>query len=141
MITEIKNYSDYSPTLRSGIHLTISSSLIFIIMNLQESIRRILREETNFMRIIMRRFPPERLESEFQDSLNYVSKIFLSSYSADSKKLTKKQFIWMVIQDLIDGIELTRILPADLEWMRDVQNSLTEHYIERITSMYNVLKK
>ena len=110
-------------------------------MNLQENIRRILREETNFMRILMRRFSQERLDSEFQNSLNYVSKIFLSSYSADSKKLTKKQFIWMVIQDLIDGIELTRILPADLEWMRGVHNSLTEYYIERITSMYNVLKK
>ena len=89
----------------------------------------------------MRRFSPERLESEFQDSLNYVSRSFLLSYKADSKKLTKKQFIWMVIQDLIDGLNLTRILPADLDWMRDVQNSLSEHYKDRISSMYNVLKK
>ena len=47
----------------------------------------------------------------------------------------------MVIQDLIDGLNLTRILPADLDWMRDVQNSLSEHYKDRISSMYNVLKK
>ena len=109
-------------------------------MNLQENIRRILREETNFVRILMRRFSQERLDSEFQNSLNYVSKIFLSSYSADSKKLTKKQFIWMVIQDLIDGIELTRILPDGFQYEM-VDTILTEYYIERITSMYNVLKK
>lgn len=110
-------------------------------MNLQENIQRILREETNFIRIIMRRFSQERLESEFQDSLNYVSRTFLLTYKSDSKKLTKKQFIWMVIQDLIDGLNLTRILPADLDWMKGVQNSLSEYYRDRITTMYNVLKK
>jgi len=110
-------------------------------MSSKETIRRIIKEETNFMRIIMRRFPPERLDSEFQDSLNYISKMFLKNYKANPRKLTKEEFKFMVIRDLIDGLELRRILPTDIQWLEEVEKSLSEHFKDRISSMYNVLKK
>jgi hypothetical protein len=47
----------------------------------------------------------------------------------------------MVIIDFIDGIELKRYLPNDVEWHDKILNGLMEQYKDRISSMYNVLKK
>ena len=110
-------------------------------MNLQENIRRVLKEETNFMRLVLRRVSPERLESEFKDSLDFISKMFLRNYKANSRKLSEYEFTRMVIIDFMDGIELKRYLPNDVEWYGEILNGLMEQYKDRISSMYNVLKK
>ena len=48
-------------------------------MSSKETIIRIIKEETNFMRLVLRRVLPERLESEFEDSLHFISKMFLNN--------------------------------------------------------------
>jgi hypothetical protein len=108
---------------------------------IQEHIRRILKEETNFMRLVLRRVSPKRLEIEFKDSLDFISKMFLTNYKANSRKLSEYEFTRMVIIDFIDGIELKRYLPNDVEWYDKILNGLMEQYKDRISSMYNVLKK
>jgi hypothetical protein len=108
---------------------------------IQEHIRRILKEETNFMRLVLRRVSPKRLEIEFKDSLDFISKMFLTNYKANSRKLSEYGFTRMVIIDFIDGIELKRYLPNDVEWHDKILNGLMEQYKDRISSMYNVLKK
>lgn len=113
-------------------------------MSLQENIRKVLREETDFIRVIARRLPPkkiEKMDKEFNSSLNYISKLFLKNFKSDSRKLSEKEFTRMVIIDLITLLELRQYLPDDVEWYEDVIKSLTKHYKERISSMYNVLKK
>ena len=110
-------------------------------MNLQENIRRILKEETNFIRLVLRRVLPERLESEFEDSLNFISEMFLRNYKANPRKLSEYEFTRMVIIDFMDAIELKRYLPNGVEWHDKILNGLMEQYKDRISSMYNVLKK
>ena len=110
-------------------------------MSSKETIRRIIKEETNFMRLVLRRVLPERLESEFEDSLNFISKMFLRNYKANPRKLSEYQFTRMVIIDFMDGVELKRYLPNDVEWYDEILNGLMEQYKDRISSMYNVLKK
>jgi hypothetical protein len=110
-------------------------------MNLQEHIRKVLKEETNIMRMVSRRLPPGIMDKEFESALKYVSRIFLLNFKGNSSKLSKKEFTRMVGIDLIDGLDLRNILPKDVEWYDDALKGLTEHYKERISSMYNVLKK
>ena len=47
----------------------------------------------------------------------------------------------MVIIDLITLLDLRHHLPEDVEWYEDVVKGLTNHYEERMSSMYKVLKK
>jgi len=110
-------------------------------MNLQENIRRILKEETNNIKMVLRRVLPERLESEFEDSLNFISEMFLTNYKANPRKLSEYNFTRMVIIDFMDAIELKRYLPNDVEWYDEVLNGLMKQYKDRISSMYNILKK
>ena len=113
-------------------------------MNLQEQIRKVLREETSIMKMILRRLPPEKLENmdqEFVHSLNYISKLFLKNFKGNPRKLTEKEFTRMVMIDLITLLGLRQYLPDDVEWYEDVVKGLSEHYEKRISSMYRVLKK
>ena len=119
---------------------------IFITMNLQEHIRIVLKEETDYMRVLLRRMPQEnidKMDKEFDSSLNYIGSLFIKSYNSDPKKLSLYQFTRMVIQDLIGLLDirhtLRHYLPED--WFEDVMVGLSKHYKKRITSMYNVLKR
>ena len=117
---------------------------IFISMNLQESIIRILREETNYLRMLSRRLPDydkEKMDKEFNSSLNYISKIFIRNYKSDSTKLSLHEFTRMIITDLITLLEIRHYFPNDVEWYEDLVKDLSKHYQKRITSMYNVLKR
>ena len=117
---------------------------IFINMNLQESIIRILREETNYLRMLSRRLPDydkEKMDKEFNSSLNYISKIFIRNYKSDSTKLSLHEFTRMIITDLITLLEIRHYFPNDVEWYEDLVKDLSKHYQKRITSMYNVLKR
>jgi hypothetical protein len=113
-------------------------------MNLQEQIKRILKEETNSMNMILRRLPADKLEKmddEFNSSLNYMSGVFLKNYKADPDELPLTQFTRMVIVDLVTLLELRRYLPNDVELYEDVIKKLSIRYKKRITSRYKVLKK
>ena len=110
-------------------------------MNLQESIRRILREETNFLNAILRRIDPEKLDEEFESSLNYISKLFVKNYKSDPRQLSEQEFTRMIGIDLIQILDFRNIFPNDIEWYEDAIKTITKHYKKRIRSMYNVLKK
>ena len=117
---------------------------IFISMNLQESIIRILREETNYLRMLSRRLPDydkEKMDKEFNSSLNYISKMFIKNYKSDPAKLSIHEFTRMVMVDFISILQVRRYLPDDVEWYEDLVKGLSKHYQKRITSMYNVLKR
>ena len=47
----------------------------------------------------------------------------------------------MVIIDMITSLQLRVYLPDDIEWYEGVVDGLSRMYQEKITSMYNVLKK
>ena len=113
-------------------------------MNLQEHIRKVLQEETNYLRMLIRRLPTEILENiekDFNSSLNYISKLFIKKYNSDPNSLSEHQFAKMVIMDFISMIRVRHYLPDDIEWKDDLTNELTEKYKDRIKSMYRVLKK
>jgi len=113
-------------------------------MNLQEHIRKVLQEETNYLRMLLRRLPPEALENidgVFNSSLNYISKIFIKNYKSHPNKLSERNFGKMVITDFISLMEARHYLPDDIQWRDDLTNELTEKYKGRIKSMYRVTKK
>ncbi len=62
-------------------------------MKLQEHIRKVLREETNIIRKILRRLPIEKMDYEFKSSLNYVSSIFLKNFKGNPRKLKPKKVV------------------------------------------------
>jgi hypothetical protein len=113
-------------------------------MNLQEHIRKVLQEETNYLRMLLRRLPTETLENidkEFDSSLNYISKIFIKNYKSHPNKLSERNFEKMVITDFISIIGVRNYLPDDIQWSDDLTNELIKMYKGRIKSMYRVLKK
>ena len=114
-------------------------------MNLQEHIRKVLKEETNYIRMMLRRLPSKTLKNmdeEFGSSLHYISKIFIKSYKSDPGLLSEQEFSRMVIMDLLTSLSVRRYL-YDTEMSEEIIDSLTEHltkhFQKRITSMYNVL--
>jgi hypothetical protein len=112
--------------------------------NLQEHKRRVLQEETNYLRMITRRLPPYQLydlDKDFRSSLNYISKMFVNQYKAKSSNLSEKEFIRAVIVDLITIIELRRYFPDNVEWYENSVDALSKHYQKRIKQMYKALKR
>jgi RNA processing factor Prp31 len=105
-------------------------------MNVQESIRRILREETNMMRMILRRVPIEVLDNEFYESLEMLEDMA----TRRQKFCQRDNYIYTVITILMDGIhhELYSTTPKDSEWYEDVFNSLKNHYMDKILERHNL---
>jgi|APGre2960657404_1045060.scaffolds.fasta_scaffold05211_5 hypothetical protein len=114
-------------------------------MNLQEQIRKVLKEETNYIRMMLRRIPSrilEKMDEEFGSSLHYVSKIFIKSFKSDPGLLTEEEFSRMVIMDLLTSLSVRQYFyggEMSEEIIDGLAKQLTKHYQERITSMYNVL--
>jgi len=110
-------------------------------MNLQEHIRKVLKEETNGMNIILRRVPPKiskRIDDEFISILDHVSRSFQDGfkYGTNPKKLTLSNFKIIILKSLITGLKLTDYLPEDLSWP-----ILYAHYVDRIESRYEDIEK
>ena len=110
-------------------------------MNLQENIRRILREETIDIITILRRVRPSVLEKEFEESLDMASDNLFYRIRNGKGVIDLKSFIEVTTSILIDGIhsELYNTLPEDVQWYQDVQESLKEYYRDRIKVRYNKL--
>jgi len=111
--------------------------------NLQESIRRILKEETNRMNAILRRVPHDDLEREFKESLNMSSNMLLNLNRNDGGIMTLKRFIDVTTSVLMDGIhyEIYSTMPLESQWYDEVIESLKKHYKHRIGVRYNQLIK
>ena len=110
-------------------------------MNLQEHIIRILREETNHIRTIVRRIPvdkSERMDEEFISILDQASRSFQDGfkYGTNPEKLTLSNFKMVVLKSLMNVLRIRKYLPDDISWP-----ILYKHYVDRIESRYNEIKK
>jgi len=111
-------------------------------MNLQEKIRRILKEEVRLIPLIRRRISPNHLEQEFSESLDSASGVMHSLFKNNNDIMNIERFTYMVISMLIDSIhyEIHSTTPENSQWYDKVFNSLKEHYKDRIDSRYNLLQ-
>jgi hypothetical protein len=107
-------------------------------MNLQENIRRILREELSAR--IKRRLSIDEMENEFLESFEGAYRLtkdrkVLSSHFLD-------ELIYTTITFMMDGMHyrLYSTLPEDEFWYDDIHQELQNHYRDRIMQMYNERK-
>ena len=109
-------------------------------MNLQENIRKVLREETNTLTMILRRVNSDDLEREFEESLDMASTWFLN-LTFNGLAVNLNRFIDVTTSILIDGIhhDLYSTLPEDVQWYEDVKETLKEYYRDRIKVTYKRL--
>ena len=110
-------------------------------MNLQENIRKVLREENSLLPMIRRRVQQDDLEREFRESLDMASEMLDRSYQANNGVMSLDRFIEMTVSILIDGIhyEIYSTMPEDSEWYDKVKESLTKHFKHRIGVRYDQL--
>ena len=110
-------------------------------MNLKESIRRILREETIDITTILRRVHTNDLEREFSESLDMASNMFFNLNKNGGGSMNLKRFIDITTSILMDGIhhDLYMSLPFEYEWYNEVQKILKEFYKDRIEVRYKKL--
>jgi hypothetical protein len=110
-------------------------------MNLQEQTKKVLKEETNRINIILRRLPAdkiEKMEEEFTSILNQASESFQDKfkYGTDPLIPTLFNFKILVLKSLMIMLEIKNYLPEDLAWP-----ILYAHYVDRIESRYEEIKK
>ena len=112
-------------------------------MNLQESIRRVLREETNLIKMILRRVQHDDLEREFEESLDATSNNVFNLIKNGGGVMPLDRFIDITISRLIDRIhyELYSTTPEDSVWYNEVRDSLKDYYKHRIGVRYTQIKK
>ena len=110
-------------------------------MNLQENIRRILKEETDYLRMIRRRVPHDDLEREFEESLDATSTNLFYLIKNGGGVMPLGRFITITVSRLIDRIhyEIYSTTPEDSVWYFDVFNSLIDYYKDRIEVRYKKL--
>ena len=110
-------------------------------MNLQESIRRILREEIGLNTIIRRRVLYDDLEREFEESLEMSSNMLRNKYKNSGEILTLERFIDVTTSILMDGIhyEIYSSMPADYQWYGEAVESLKNYFRDRIENKYRTL--
>ena len=110
-------------------------------MNLQETIRRILREESKPILMIRRRIPNDELEREFSESLDMSSNMLRNVNNGSGEIMSLNRFIDVTVSILIDGIhyELYSTMPEDSQWYGDAIESLKDYYKDRIKSRYKKL--
>ena len=102
-------------------------------MNLQENIRRILRESTFFLR----RIDMSLMEKEFYENLNYATSIFLERYN-EGETTTFSKFKKRVLDYLIDNYhsELTNGGENDYPF-DEVYEFLSNHFHNKIKDRYD----
>jgi hypothetical protein len=107
-------------------------------MKLKESIRRILKEETKLISLILRRVEIDKLNEEFNESLDHSSDMFFRD-----PEMTLDMFTHIVISMTIDGIhhDIHSRMPEDSQWYNDVFNSLKNYYKKQIKHRYNQLSE
>ena len=105
-------------------------------MRLQESIRIILREETNISLFIRRRVTEDKLEEGFNDGLKYGEEFFQKYPLLKMKEY--RELVMNVVMDHIHG-ELSNWGTRDFPY-GDVRNYLTDRFIDRIRENYEELE-
>ena len=110
-------------------------------MNLQESIRRILREESKLSLLIRRRVPHDDLEREFEESLDMSSNMLRNKYNNSGEILSLERFIDVTTSILMDGIhyDIYSTTPNEYQWYDDVVENLKNYFRNRIVNRYRKL--
>ena len=101
-------------------------------MSQKETIRRILKEETKLIPVILRRVEIDKLNEQFNESLEHTSDMFFRD-----PEMTLDMFTHIVISMTIDGIhyDIHSTTHEDSQWYDDVFNSLKEEDIHKIIYM------
>jgi len=109
--------------------------------DINESIRKILREENSLIPMIRRRVPHDDLEREFKESLDMSSNMLLNLNRNDGGIMDLKRFIDVTTSVLMDGIhyEIYSTMPLESQWYDEVIESLKKHYKHRIEVRYDQL--
>lgn len=114
-------------------------------MNLQESIRRILKEETKLNPMILRRISIDELETEFAKSLEDIKYRYERYYGTLDLDYEEGLRIYtrFTILELIERIHwyIHSTTPDNAFWYDDVFKSLKDYYQHRIESQYRIIKK
>jgi len=104
-------------------------------MNLQETIRRVLREELSPR--IRRRLSYNEMENEFLESFEFAygltkKRKVLSTHFLD-------ELIYTTVTVMMDSLHwrFVSTLPEDEFWYDDIHQELENHYRDRIIQMYN----
>ena len=110
-------------------------------MNLQESIRRILREETRLSTFILRRLDFDSLDNIFNNVLKHTTELQIKNYKNLNYKGNLTAFINVTISKLIKEIEHQFYdSPADKNWFNNLFNYLKNIYSDRIKQVYDTIE-
>ena len=103
-------------------------------MNLQENIRRILREETHLSTFIRRRVPIDELEQEFNEAIIYATDLYKRKYGHLEGSEGLREFRRLTLVVLMDGIHwmLHSTTNEDRNWYQEALDDLELYYKDRI---------
>jgi hypothetical protein len=106
-------------------------------MNLQEQIRKVLRETVNESLFFRRRVDFDLLDKEFYENLNYVTNIFLERYN-EGQRFNMSQFKTVVLNYLMDNYhgELSNWGLEDYPY-DEIHEYLSEYFHNKIEDKYN----
>jgi hypothetical protein len=105
-------------------------------MSLQESIRRILKEETQIPSIIRRRVPAKDIEKVFKFSLDDNFRWFLNHDTS----IEFEAFAKNVIDGMITLIEQEYFNDDTRIYFEEIRNPLIKQYYHRIKARHNKIK-
>jgi len=101
---------------------------------IQESIRRILREETRLSTFIRRRVPIDELEQEFNEAIIYATDLYKRKYGHLEGSEGLREFRRLTLAVLMDGIHwmLHSTTNEDRNWYQEALDDLELYYKDRI---------
>jgi hypothetical protein len=103
-------------------------------MNLQEQIRKVLREETNpTMRRILRRAHPEKMEKIFRDGLDTMTQRYIQNIH-NWNAMTFDKFKNSIVSYLIVDVctKYVDVCYGNGDFYNQVWDFLSDHYSDRI---------
>lgn len=119
-----------------------TSNSIYDYMNLKETIRKVLKEESKVPFFIRRRVDEEELNREFFESLSSVTAWFFREAKSKDNQMTFDRFRYLTTSMLMDGIHwrLYSSIDDDIQWYDDVFKTLMDHFEDRMKERYDEIK-
>ena len=111
-------------------------------MNLKESIRRILKEETKKLpAFIRRRVSEEDIKEEFESSLDSAREMFQREYSRVGTKPDLDRYKYVVISMTMDGLhwQLYTSFDENENWYEETFSALSDYFDDKIKKEYQYL--
>jgi hypothetical protein len=110
-------------------------------MNLQEHIKKVLRETVNESTFFRRRVDMDLMEKEFFENLNYVTSIFLEKYN-EGKGFNMYHFETVVLNHLMNNYNDVLSNGGSKDFPYDeVYEFLSDYFHDKIKDRYNSLFK